>query len=164
MFVVKHRHHPSTLAEDGDGLLEEAPARIEMLILFVEGVGAVLADDDYAVDGQGIAAEGERFADGREERDTVLSGEVPTDVVLGDLVGVERGDVDAGRHSSRVQLVAFEQPGDDVVGVRPHAVLGDDGGDAFARSGHMLGSLSGARFYHGAYRGVCSSNLVSMDR
>ena len=101
-----------------------------MLLLLVERVVAVLADEDHPVDGEGGAAQRERLPDGGVDGEAVAGGDLAGEVVRGDLVGVERGDPHPGLDPGVEEVVPLEQLGDQDVGVGERAVLGDDGGDA----------------------------------
>jgi len=139
------------LLVDVEDFVEEFEAGVEMLAEVVEGVVAVFADEDDAVDGELGGAEGEGFADGGVDLEAVAGGEVAGHVVGGDLGGVERYEVCARRGPEVVGGVAAEEPAADDVGVGVPAILGDDGGDALAGGGGEAGEELAAKhavFYY----------------
>ena len=71
VLVVEDRHAAATLAKDLHGFVEELVARVERLALFVDGVVAVLANDDHSIDGQLVAAEAQRLANRGVELEVV---------------------------------------------------------------------------------------------
>ena len=58
MLVVENGCGFAGGAVDRDDLLEEFVARIEVLALGVAGVGAVLGDQQHAIDGEVVATQG----------------------------------------------------------------------------------------------------------
>ena len=60
------------LAEDIGDLEEHLEARIELLLFVVDGIVAVLANQQHAIDGELVAAQRERVGDGAEDRHIIL--------------------------------------------------------------------------------------------
>ena len=120
-------------AEDVDDLHEELVARVEVLVLLVRLVLAVLADQEDAVDGQVVRAQGQGLGDGRaqlhlrEALDAILG-----EVALGALVDVEGDDIHLGAVMAAVPAIPLEEAVDDVLSVGVLVVRGDDGGDTWA--------------------------------
>ncbi len=135
MFVEESGDGAAGLLIDVEDFVEEFEAGIEVLAEIVEGVVAVLTDEDDAFDGEFAGAEGEGFADGGVDFEAVAGGEVAGHVVGGDLGGVEGDEVGSGRGPDVIGRVAAEEATADDVGVGEPAVLGDDGRDAFAGGG-----------------------------
>ena len=82
MFVDEDGAGAAGAAEDVDHLFKELEAGVEVLLLFVVGVIAVLADEDDAIDGELAGAEGEGAGDVGGEGDVVGGGEALADVAL----------------------------------------------------------------------------------
>ena len=65
MLVIENRDGPAVLLENPGCLAKELIAWIKDLPLFVPGIIAVFADDQYGVDGQFLAAAAERLGNRR---------------------------------------------------------------------------------------------------
>ena len=133
--VEERRDGAGGLFVDVEDFVEEFEAGVEVLAEIVEGIVAVLADEDDAFDGELGGAEGEGFADGGIDLEAVAGGEVAGHVVGGNLGGVEGDEVCAGRGPDVVGGVTAKEAATDDIGVGEPAVLGDDGGDPFAGGG-----------------------------
>ena len=81
-----------------------------------------------------VAAEREGAGDGVEDLEAVLLRQVAAEVTFGELVNVHRHEPEV-RPGLAVVEEAFEDLAEDDVGVRPAAVLGDEGGDALRHGG-----------------------------
>ena len=148
VLVVEDRGGSAGGAVDGDDLPEELVARVEPLPLLVGAVGAVLADEEDAVDGEAAAAQGQGVGRGRVDGQVLEAGlALAAEVVPGELVDVERHQVHRRAVMAAAPAVPFEEAVADVLAVGVLAVLGDDGGDPgtrrFRGGGHL--SLSGFR-------------------
>ena len=166
MLVVEDRGGSAGGAVDGDDLPEELVARVEPLALFVGAVGAVLADEQDAVDGEIRAAQGQGVGRGRVDGQVLEAGlALAAEVVLGELVDVERHQVHRRAVVAAAPAVPFEEAVADVLAVGVLAVLGDDGGDPGARcfrgGGHL--SLSGFRAVN-REEGRCFSGCCRQTR
>src|SRR6266568_1055056 len=128
MFVVEDRHGTLGAFEDLANLREEAPPRVEDLAALVGRVLAVLADTEHALDREFLAAAADRPIDSVVDREAVLLRQVAAHVAGGELVAIECDELQV-RELLAVEVVTFEDLGEDDVGVRPLAILGDDGGD-----------------------------------
>jgi len=137
VLVVEHGYGAPAGAEDVGDFQEHFEARVEALFLVVEGVVAVLADEDDAVDGELVAAEGERVGDGAEDGHAVLLGAFAAHVSFRHLFREHADDLRPRVRRLVVLLVPFQVFADYHVGVRPGPVFGDDRGDAlgFSRGG-----------------------------
>ena len=146
VLVVEDRGGSACCAVDGDDLPEELVARVEPLALLVGAVGAVLADEQDAVDGEAAAAQGQGVGHGRVDGQVLEAGlALAAEVVPGELVDVERHQVHFRAVVAAAPAVPFEEAVADVLAVGVLAVLGYDGRDPGARrfSGRGHSSLSG---------------------
>ena len=123
MLVVEDRHEAVRRAHRGDDLVEEPLPRVLDLAEFVDGVIAVLADEQHRVDRQPFPAERQRLADAAKDRDAEPRRPPPAEVVLRKLVDVKRHYLHRRSHRPGVQVVPGNQLGNEYVGVRvlpPH--------------------------------------------
>src|SRR5579871_2127142 len=94
MLVVENRHLPAVLAKDLHHLPKELVAGILLLLQFVARIIAVLADDEYRIDGELLAATAQRLGDGRMDAKAEFLGPFPAQVVLRRLIDVSGDDIE----------------------------------------------------------------------
>ena len=87
MLVIEHGHGPAGLTEGIGNFQEKLKARVELLPFFVEGIIAMLADQEHAIHGQLAGTQGEGVVNFGEDRDAVFFGALPAEVVRGNLRG-----------------------------------------------------------------------------
>src|SRR5436309_7155459 len=109
-----------------------------MLPLLVIRIIAMLADEQYAIDGQPIAAQRQSLPDGGVDGHIVLFGLLAAHIVFRYLSGVHRNDLRARARRLAVLAKSFEIFANDDIGVGVVAILGHNGSDALGR--HGLGS------------------------
>jgi hypothetical protein len=131
VLVAEDGHDPAALAENPDRFLEKAPPRVQGHAQGVRGVFAHLGDQEYAIDGEVLAAEGQRLADGRGQGEAVFLGQADAQVVVGPLVGVEADELKVRPAARAVQVIAFQEPADDHFRVRVPVEDRDGRGDLF---------------------------------
>src|SRR5262245_32061093 len=137
MLVIEDGNRPLVAREDIADRLEKTPPRIENLTTFVRRVAAVLADRENAIHREFVAPQSESAFDGVANRKAVTLGEFAAQIAFGMLIDVHRHDAHL-REALAVVKITFEDLTDDDVGVRPTAILGNDGGDALRLwTGHV---------------------------
>jgi len=98
------------------------------------GIFAVFADDDDAIDGEFAGAEGEGVGDGFCDGEVVGGGETLADIAGVELVHPEGGDLEGRVVVLFVDPIAFEEAGDEVIGVAADVIGGAEAGDALFRA------------------------------
>ena len=158
MFVAEQWRGASAAAVDIDNLLEKFVPRPLDLTLFIARVTPVLADQQDAVNGQLPATECQRLRNRRIDLHArKLTGPVTAQIALGNLVGIERHQVHRGEMVTAVPRVTPQQTIDKMLGMRPTAVLGHDGGDL--RSLHAASPGDPCRSIRAAANGEGGSRL-----
>ena len=137
-------HHTAQSFEGPRDRLEEPAARVEVLPLVVPGILAVLADAQHAVNRDPARAQRDRLLDRGDDRDLVLRRQPPAQVALGRLVEVQGGQLQRGAGPA-VAPPAFEDAGDQDVGVQVAVVFRDDGRDRAGRLLVLVGGLGRRR-------------------
>ena len=82
MFVIEHRHGPSTLAEDVGDFEEHFEARIQLLGFLILRIVAVFANQQHSVDGEAFASQRKGFLHGAKDGYVVLLCTVAAHVLL----------------------------------------------------------------------------------
>ena len=128
MFIDKDRHRAAGFFENLGDLLKILVTGVLHLAKFVQWVVAVLDDQENGINVEPLATEslGSRFC----QLDPVPVAKAPAQVVLGRLVVEHADDLDVGLMMEAVLLKAVNHPADDVIGVRPEAEDGVNGGQA----------------------------------
>ena len=94
MLVIEDRDAPAAGLEHVCNLAEEFIAGIEPLAHLIRWIAAVLGDEQHAVHGEFLTAQGERFGDRRIDLHLwELAGASPAQVVLGPLIDIERDEI-----------------------------------------------------------------------
>ena len=83
VLVVEDRDAAAAGRHDAADLLHEIAPRVELLLLLVPGVVPVLADQQHAVDRQGVPSQRQGAGNAVVDRDPVLGGDAPADVGVG---------------------------------------------------------------------------------
>ena len=131
MLVVVDGDRSAVGLEDGDALLEELVAGIELLPLVVAGILSVLGDDENGIHGKLRSAATEGLCDGGVDLESEFSGPVGTLIVLGSLVDVEGYDTGVWSVPDSLARPTDQKTVGEVLGVREVAVDGRDDCDSF---------------------------------
>ena len=129
MLVAEDRDALAGRPKDIGNLEEQLIAGIKMLALLVPGIVAMLADQQYAIDGKPLAAKRQGFPDRGIDRDMVLLGHLAAHVVFRHLRRIHRHDFRARPRRLAVLAKAFQIFADNHIGMRVVPVFGHDGGD-----------------------------------
>ena len=124
MLIVEHRNRASRAPEHLDGLLHEAVAWIEFLILDVGRIVAMLSDQKHSVDRQLAASQRKRLFNRGDNREPVPLREPPPDVGIVFLFDKQRDDISGRFVILVVDPIAFEKASDEVIAVRADVVGG----------------------------------------
>ena len=118
MFVVEHRNRLAGAPERVRDLKEEFETRIELLLLVVEWVVAVLADQQNAVHGEVVSAKRQRLMGRAKDGYVVSLLPLTADVALALLVRKDRHDVGTRPGRLGVEVVSEEVAAEDRPRVR----------------------------------------------
>src|SRR5690349_5977297 len=129
MLVAKEGHRAIAGAIDVYNLTEEFVARIFCLAFFVFRVMAVLANQHDAIDGQFVTAKRKRLGNREAEpHGRMARAAFTAQIVLADLVDVERNEIERRMMILAMPAVSIEETVDNMLGVRILEIPGDDGG------------------------------------
>ena len=108
VLVVEYRGRFAGGAEDCGHLLEEFVARVELLPFGIVGIVAVLGDEQHAVDGEVVAAQGQRVGDGGVDVELgEARGALAAQISLVHLIDVERDQIHLGAVVAAVPAIAL---------------------------------------------------------
>src|ERR1051326_3542721 len=110
MLVGIDRHRAPRFAKHFNNLLVKFETRIKLLLLVVEGVIAVFADEQHAVNSKFPGTQRERLRNRFHHRDTIRGREPVSDISGMDLIHIKRDDVARRWKVALVNPVAFEKP------------------------------------------------------
>ena len=129
VLVVEDRDGPSRFADDAGDLFEEIAPRQHLLAQFRPRVVAVFPDQQNRIHRQFLSAQGQRRPDALVQRDVELVCDLAADVVLVNLVDVQRGDFGPGWNHALVGGKSAQELVDDDPGMAVGKEGGHDGGD-----------------------------------
>src|SRR5262245_50608397 len=118
MFVVEHRYAAPTRLEYLHHLLEELVAWIQRLTFFITRIFTVLGDDNDSIHCELRAAERKGLLYCRMNRHTMSLGRGTRQIVLGELIDIERNEVDVWPTPCAAPGVTEQKPIDKMLRVR----------------------------------------------
>ena len=122
VLVVEYGNRSPGLAKHRDELLHELEARVEDLAFLIARIVAVLADQEHAVDREFAGAVRQRLLDGARQAEAKIARQPARQVIVRDLIDIQRLDILPRNVKATVACVAVDEPAGNVVGVRQRPV------------------------------------------